>query len=260
MEKRIITLLLSLIVLAGATWAQQSDSKKINSIKRNSQYLYAEATMNTEEEAYQVAEELLTTYINEYIESKKKLNKAESVIVKDIASKCDKIQMMRGEMYRVFVYVKKSDIIPAENSITLVKPETPDSIADTEGVPPAVIEVLPSGEGQSADGMDAAPGEAPRLSEAWQQNVIDELLSLSSLTEAKALMNRLKAEYKIKRYGSYDECKNPANSFWLIADGNGRLQTILGPGTDRRTNFKTLQYDALENYSGFNAIWFTLSK
>lgn len=258
MEKRIIILLLSWIVLAGATWAQQSDTKKINSIKRNSQYLYAEATMNTEEEAYQVAEELLTTYINEYIESKKKLNKAESVIVKDIASKCEKIQMTRGEMSRVFLYVKKSDIIPAENSMTLIKPESPDSTFDTGEVPPAVIEVLPTNGNQFSDNMVA--GEAPRLSEAWQQNVIDELMLVSSLTEARALLNRLKAEYKIKRYGSYDECKSPANSFWLIADGNGTLQTILGPGTGQRTNFKTLQYDSLENYSGLNAIWFTLSK
>lgn len=258
MEKRIIMLLLSWIVLAGVISAQQSNTKLINSIKRNNQYLYAEATMNSEQEAYQVAEELLTTYINEYIESKKKLHKAESVIVKDIASKCEKIQMMRGEMYRVFVYVKKSDIIPAENSITLIKPENVDSIADTQEVPPAVIEVLPPDENRPLE--NALMGEAPQLSEAWQQNVIDELLSSSSFTAAKALLNRLKAEYKIKRYGSYDECKNPANSFWIIANESGTLQTILGPGTNQRTNFKTLQYDSLENYSGFNAIWFTLSK
>lgn len=243
MRKRAIVFMLSWIAVVGTVFAQESDTKKINSIKRNNQYIYAEATMSTEAEAYQIAEELLTTYINEYIETKKKLSQAENVIVKDVTGKCDKIQMRRGEMYRVFVYVKKSDLIPADNVVTFVKPEA---------VPePSEIDE-PSGEDVS--------DETLKLNVAWQQAVIDELLATSSLTEVKAMLNRLKAEYKVKRYGNYDECNNPATCFWLIIDGNGSVQTVLGPGVDQRANFKTLQYDSLKNYSGSNAIWFTLSK
>ncbi|MCD7898468.1 MAG: ApaG domain-containing protein [Bacteroides sp.] len=151
--------------------------------------------------------------------------------------------MRRGEMYRVFVYVKKSDLIPADNVVTFVKPEA---------VPePSEIDE-PSGEDVS--------DETLKLNVAWQQAVIDELLATSSLTEVKAMLNRLKAEYKVKRYGNYNECNNPATCFWLIIDGNGSVQTVLGPGVDQRANFKTLQYDSLKNYSGSNAIWFTLSK
>ncbi|MCD7898469.1 MAG: hypothetical protein LUH22_00915 [Bacteroides sp.] len=74
MRKRAIVFMLSWIAVVGTVFAQESDTKKINSIKRNNQYIYAEATMSTEAEAYQIAEELLTTYINEYIETKKKLS------------------------------------------------------------------------------------------------------------------------------------------------------------------------------------------
>lgn len=264
MRKRICVFLLSLAAIT-AVFAQQTDAKKINSIKRDDQYIYAEATMNTEEEAYQVAEELLATYINEYILSKKKLNKAERVIVKDIASKCEKIRMMRGEMSRVFVYVKKSDLIPADNALTLVKTEVQEKDTVCEA-PPAVVEDVPA-EGFTADDLPEedlpveiiARNENLRLNVSWQQAVVDELLGTSFLTGAKALLNRLRAEYKVKRYGSYNECKNPAACFWVIAGQDGYVQTVLGPGTERRTNFKTLQYDSLQNYSGSDAIWFTLS-
>ena len=224
------TLVLLGCIIAASISAQQSETKQINSIKRNNQYIYAEATMATESEAYQVAEELLTVYINDYVEDKKKLSKAENIIIKDIASNCDKIQMMRGEMYRVFVYVKKSDIIPADNLITMVKPEVVEVKPEpTIALPPAQIEELPQGEPvEVADN----PVES-----SWQQNVINELLAASTLTSAKASLNRLKVEYKVKRYGTYDECKNPNNCFWIIADNNGMIQTILGPGT-QRTNFK----------------------
>ena len=135
------TLVLLGCIIAASISAQQSETKQINSIKRNNQYIYAEATMATESEAYQVAEELLTVYINDYVEDKKKLSKAENIIIKDIASNCDKIHMMRGEMYRVFVYVTKSDIIPADNLITMVKPEVVEVKPEpTIALPPAQIE------------------------------------------------------------------------------------------------------------------------
>lgn len=247
MRKRGIVCLLLWITAIGMVFAQETDTKKINSIKRNNQYIYAEATMSTENEAYAIAEELLTTYINEYIDSKKKLSQAENVIVKDVSGKCDKIQMMRGEMYRVFVYVNKSDIIPAENVVTFVKPESANPEASVE----------------SANKHNAAGGdgnEALKLETAWQQALVDELLATSSLAGAKAVLNRLKVEYKVKRYGNYSECSNPADCFWLIIDENNLIQTVLGPGMEQRVNFRLMQYDSLKNHSGSNAIWFTLSK
>ena len=71
-------------------------------------------------------------------------------------------------------------------------------------------------------------------------------------------MNRMRAELKLKRYGSPDTCKNPVKSFWLIFDGE-EIITILGPGTADRTNFRSLTIDNLKNYSGKDAIWFTMS-
>ncbi len=289
MIKRFFLLVFGLVITI-TLCAQQSDSKKINSIKRNPSYLYAEATMETEEEAFNTAKEALMTYIQEYIDSKKSLSNANSVIVKDIANRCERMQMMRGDMYRVLVYVKKNDIIPAANSETIDRPNSAvvkDTIvavkadttalkqADTMAVNavavddglPTVNEInnKPNVFGNNSEEKEAVEQNmvetAAKLEIAWQQRVIDELLEASSLTEAKAMLNRFKAEFKVKRYGSYNECKNIGESFWLIVEnGGGSVKAILGPGADERTNFKTMIKDRLGNYSGYDAIWFTLAK
>ncbi len=289
MIKRIFLLVFGLVITI-TLCAQQSDSKKINSIKRNPSYLYAEATMETEEEAFNTAKEALMTYIQEYIDSKKSLSNANSVIVKDIANRCERMQMMRGDMYRVLVYVKKNDIIPAANSETIDRPNSAvvkDTIvavkadttalkqADTMAVNavavddglPTVNEInnKPNVFGNNSEEKESVEQNmvetAAKLEIAWQQRVIDELLEASSLTEAKAMLNRFKAEFKVKRYGSYNECKNIGESFWLIVEnGGGSVKAILGPGADERTNFKTMIKDRLGNYSGYDAIWFTLAK
>ena len=289
MIKRFFLLVFGLVITI-TLCAQQSDSKKINSIKRNPSYLYAEATMETEEEAFNTAKEALMTYIQEYIDSKKSLSNANSVIVKDIANRCERMQMMRGDMYRVLVYVKKNDIIPAANSETIDRPNSAvvkDTIvavkadttalkqADTMAVNavavddglPTVNEInnKPNVFGNNSEEKEAVEQNmvetAAKLEIAWQQRVIDELLEASSLTEAKAMLNRFKAEFKVKRYGSYNGCKNIGESFWLIVEnGGGSVKAILGPGADERTNFKTMIKDRLGNYSGYDAIWFTLAK
>lgn len=286
---RRIFLLVFWLAISITLCAQQSDSKKINSIKRNPSYLYAEATMETEAEAFNTAKEALMTYIQEYIDSKKSLSNANSVIVKDIANRCERMQMMRGDMYRVLVYVKKNDIIPADNSETIdrsntavvkdttvaVKADTTElkqvdtmavnTVAVDDGLPTVdEINNKPNVFGNNSEEKEVVEHStaetAAKLEIAWQQRVIDELLEASSLTEAKAMLNRFKAEFKVKRYGSYNECKNIGESFWLIVENGGPVKTILGPGADERTNFKTMIKDRLGNYSGYDAIWFTLAK
>ena len=72
--KRLLFVLAALLVFAFAKADNSNDiKKKINSIKKNSQYLYAEATAPTEDEAYDIAEEMLYEEVNEWAATKKKL-------------------------------------------------------------------------------------------------------------------------------------------------------------------------------------------
>ncbi len=277
MKKHLLTLALLLAVSAAAL--AQSVSKQINDIKRNGDFISAEATMDTEAQAYQVAEELLSKQLEEYVGEQKALKKAPNVIVKDVAGKAEKLQMSRGTMTRVFLFVKKSDVIAADNTRVFVQPKnTPakETVAkkkaeESKSAPQPAVAPQPTATPQptAVPQPAASPQPAPvteategdqslRLQKTWQQTVIDDLLACANVTEARAKMNRMRAELKLKRYGSPDTCKNPVKSFWLIFDGE-EIITILGPGTADRTNFRSLTIDNLKNYSGKDAIWFTMS-
>ena len=94
----------------------------------------------------------------------------------------------------------------------------------------------------------------------WQQQAMVSLLECADMTALRAKLNRLKAEYKIKRYGTADNCPSATDAYWAVFDGGGKLVTILGPGTGQRVDYKNMQYSSLERYKGMNALWFNFAK
>lgn len=285
MEKRILILLFICGLAANMVFSQSNTGKQINDIKRDGQYFYAESTLETEEKAHETATLMLANFINDYINSNN-LPHDKKITEQDL-TKAQSLSMKRGPMIRVFLYVKKSDFVPVGTVNETAAKEEPEvqipmakeePIAKKEPVE-EVVEQKP--EAKTTDNSEQAipaesesdtkptdqpvetvDGNSMRLSVPWQQTAIDDMLKKTSLTEVVALLSRLKAEYKVKRMGTYNESKNAALSFWVICenDSNGSLITILGPGTDSRVNFKTLQHDSLGNYSGKNAMWFDFAK
>lgn len=240
----------------------QSISKQINDIKRSSKYICAEATLETETEAYKLAEELLADEVSKFSSGQKSLKGAQNVIVKDVAGKAEKLQMNRGTMTRVFLYVKKSDIIAADNTRVLIQPQITaetkkTTVRSEKKSEKTFVSQIESVNGTNANNTDIHPLNLPIK---WQQEVIDDLLSCLTNVEAMKLMNRLQAEHKLKKYGAANSCQNPEHSFWLIFDEQGKIITILGEGQSVRTNFRTQTKEELSKYSGMGAIWFTLSK
>ena len=93
----------------------------------------------------------------------------------------------------------------------------------------------------------------------YQQNVIDALLQCANLNEVSAKLSRLRNEYRVKKYGTYDDCPNIASCYWIVLnrDSEMSMNTILSTGNDK-TNLKTSQYDSLSKYTGYILIWFRL--
>lgn len=253
-----ICLLLGLLLTTTLASAQ-SVSKQINDIKRDTAYISAEATLETEAKAYELAEELLTHQIEEYIGDRKVLRKAPNVIVKDVAHKAERIMMNRGEMTRVFLYVKKSDVIAAQNTRVLVQPGNVKSTDENSGQPGTVVIEAPAVPNDTAKNDTIAKREGTIEPPSWQRQVIDDLLKCATVTEAQSVLSRLQAEMKVKRYGRPDNCSHPDKCYWLIFDGEGKVITVLGPGIFERTNYRTNTTDNLSNFRGNGAVWFTLS-
>lgn len=220
------------------------NTKKMNSIKKSSQYLYAEATMETADEAYQIANDLLLLQVKEYAQDKKAFHDKD-ILIRNIQGRQDSLQIPRGDMVKVFLYVKKNDILDVDNVVLL---ENPSVEKKEENI------VVP----EKVKHKVSAADMALKLPLAWQQDVIDQLLSAGSYTEARALLSRLKAEFKIKKTGPMNECKSLSEVFLLIGK-NGQVTTVLGPGSTTRTDFKAMNKTS-DTYDTYEKVWFTLSK
>lgn len=117
---------LSLVICCLTAVGQDVEIKeKINKIKKSTSYICAEATLPTKEEAYSLANDLLMTEINHWINKEGKLSEAlkflkkdnstkkiKQIVIEDINSCHETYDMKRGNSVRAFVFVKKSQIIP----------------------------------------------------------------------------------------------------------------------------------------------------
>ena len=113
-----ITLLFLLFICSVSIYAQATEEQKktINNIKKNNSYIYAEATLEDQQEAYSLAQELLFERINEYVAKQKEFSTAKETVIVNQNYVTEQIQLPRGNMFRAFLYVKKSDIIAVDNA------------------------------------------------------------------------------------------------------------------------------------------------
>lgn len=275
MKQKIFFAIVFMLVCITATAQQASVGKQINEIKRNTIYLYSEATLADESDAKDLACELLLKQISEYIGTRLDITDSSNVLVKDIKAMSESLTMMRGTMYRVFVYVKKSDIegvqnvtiidketipnvgrsIPVRNEEENVKTNTKYTSTATETKPTVSVETTHTISTNNSVSVTSETAGASNL-EKWKQQAIYLLLSCNDIKDVQNKLNRLKAEYKIKRYGTADNCRSVDQSFWIIFDEKGILVTILGNENNGRVDYKTMQKSSLDRYKGMNAVWF----
>ncbi len=239
--KKIIAVATLLLLGTISLFAQKSVAEQINDIKRSRSYLYGEATMKTQEEAKETALELLELEVERYVSEKKKLKNAENVVIREIKNNVESLDMKRGTMFRVFLYVKKSDVIPindAENTVTI------DREADKQE------------ESQAVSGNDTRPVTSPVLSP--KEEALQRIVSLVQFSEARDCFVDLKSKGIIKEYGKYSTMKDGNQSYLLVYNREGIIEAVLSPGGDIRKNIKTGKDDSLSNYSGRGALWFTM--
>lgn len=254
MMKQCVYILIGYLMIANTTFGQ-SNIQEINAIKRNNSCIYAEATLPTEQEANELAQELLVKYIEDYLKEDTLKGAYTNFVVKDIIGKREKLSMKRGEMVRVFLYVKKEDIIPAKNLMTLQK-EEPKHANEKDSHKSSKMKAKE----EKKDAQSLPTTTKPIITPINQpSSVIMELMKSSSAEDALETLARLKAEYKVKRYGSYGECKDISAVYWLILGEDNTLCAILDKGENKRIDFMTNTYTSLKAYSGKSAIWFTLS-
>lgn len=90
---------------------------QINQIKKNtSDYIYAEITATTESDAKMLAEDLLYEEINKWAATQQNLQASQKFLVNNKTSCITTLSTTRGNMFRCFMYIRKSDIQNANNA------------------------------------------------------------------------------------------------------------------------------------------------
>lgn len=240
--KKHISLFLTFILMAclsaGAQDNQAELKSKVNEIKKSPDYIYAETTRETAEEAKSAAEEQLYNNINIWVAQEKKLRGAKQVIVAQAKADYEEYQLQRGNMVRAFLYVKKSDIIAADNVRVLDVNPLEDEAKEDEAQQPA------------ADPQPATP--AVEISP-----LVKELTGIATIQAFGTRIKELKAQGKVGVYGKYKELSDPDNCLLVVYNRQGTIEAVLTAGA-QRYNATTALPDAIANYPGCAAIGFTL--
>lgn len=222
-------LLMPSIILSAQTVDEKK--KEINKIKKSSQYIYAEATASTEQEAKELAEEILYQEINEWVASQKKLRQSSDILISDRKELWATVSLLRGNMYRSFIYVKKSNIQSADNT-EIISNDNHDNLTST-------VEQMKN---QAAN--------------AYPETVT-KIAACQEYTEMANMIKEMEAQGKIEHYARYASLTKPENYYLAIYDKTGKVKAVLSPGNER-TNVVTGQADAVTNYAGCGAIGFTV--
>lgn len=113
-------MLLACFPTIAAAQDEEDVKTRINRIKRDTSYLYGEATMPTREEAMTLAKDFLCSYIEQWISETHDAGKIRSVVARDLVADCEELSLMRGSMFRAFAYVLKSDLYAVDTDAVAI--------------------------------------------------------------------------------------------------------------------------------------------
>lgn len=251
MRKLYVTLLVYMLQL-GILCAQTYTSKDFNNIKRSKEYFYYDITMDNEQKAREAANVNLAKLINDYCVENAITNvKVGANELKDV----EYMKMDKNGLVRILAYVKREAYVGKDKIVANTKPEPKQAVV-------AIVNIQPSVKAPSAETAALAKNEAASSLAKWQQEVLQNLCSITSAEKLIMKLSELQVQYKVKRFGLKNDCRNEEQCFWVVYDSNKNVVAILGPGTTARFNFLKGVNDKLENYTeqGIDAIWFQLSK
>ena len=226
-----VVLLFAFCSLASAQSNVDEKKREINSIKKSpDQYLYVEVVDSLEEVAVTKAQHYLQDEIDEFVEQQAKLKNAPKIVAVDMKKV---VTMPRGNnRVRAFAYIKKSNIIAADNAVVLKR--------------------------------DAKPAETkPAIKDATvktkRQETIDKLLTVKRFADLEGCLNKLKSEGFISKFGKQKTLQNLDLYVLVIYNRNGDIEAVLSEGP-QRTNLATGKVDNISNYKERGAIGVMISK
>lgn len=274
--KRISYLYIIMCICCAFATAQtntQNAIQEINQIKRSGDdYFFAEATSQTWEEALENAKTLLSAQIELWAKTEPSDETVE-VYVARASEHLFEIKATRGQLFRAFVYVKKSAILALSSTddvlvvpvnkeetpvVTLVTPVQEESVRSEINETPAEKEQQIVAEYTVPEPPQKQPSPNPEK-ELYQLTPFErEMLSVSSFNNVSDFIRNLQGSNKIGKLGKYADMPHDIECYLFVYNQQGEIPAHLHKTSDGFFNLKTKQADDIKNYKGCGALWFSL--
>ena len=219
-------------------------TKSINKVKRDTTYIYAESTTKDLNESYNNARALLEMQVGEWVRKQYPTEDIEVCIVK-AKDHIMQLDTRRGELYRAFVYVKKSDIMPVadKSEVTVFEVAPPKNQTQPEVAPAIIVK------------EDAPEQEKPVIELTSEEK---QMKMVKSFYEVEPYIKGLKSEGKLNKFGKYATMPENEDCHLFVYDKQGNISALLRKSGDKQFNLNTLKEDNVKNYKNCGAIWFQL--
>ena len=246
--KTTLTILLFFVVGHLSSNAQSAEdvSKNINKMKRDTMYIYAEATMKDLNEAYNGARAILEMKVGDWVRNQHPGEGVELCIVK-AKEHFEQLETRRGDFYRAFVYVRKSDILPVvDKSEVTVLEVAPLSRPNKPIAQPAIIV------------EEEAPAQTKKVPTLELTPEEKQMKLIKSFYDVEPYIKGLESKGALKKYGKYATMPVDADCHLFVYDKKGNISALLRKSGNTQHNLNTLKEDNVKNYKNCGAIWFQL--
>lgn len=255
-----IILFLLLSIVANAQSAS-SAIEQINKIKMDTSYISSEATMLTWDEAYAGAKAILEATIQDWAKSKRMNIKDGALMVKSNKNILE-IKTNRGKYVRVFLYVRKSDIIPVDKKqdVMVIKQDDGASYKSLKESEARRFdeEEMKNGNVKSRIVVlsDDTKDQSPEIELTEDEK---EFASVNRFDSIQPVVEKLKKDEKLFDYGKYKDLPSEGRCYLFVYDKNGTVEAVLKRDSTM-LNLRTKQEDDIDNYKGCGAIWLRLKE
>lgn len=224
--------------------AQNTDvAKSISEVKRDTSYIYAEATMKDLDESILGAKAILEVKVGDWLRSQYPEENMELCITKAKEHSFE-IQTRRGEYHRAFVFVKKSDIMAVSKLSDVIVLQVPTKEEQAQVTPAEIISE-----------ESASVVEEPKVTLTADE---EQMKVISKFYDIEPYIKGLQGKGRNLEYGKYATMPKDADCHLFVYNKQGDVAAVMRKDSNGFVNLNTLNTDNIDNYKNCGAIWLQL--
>lgn len=252
----------------------KAKGKEINNIKRSGDAAYADVYQEaeSESEALTEAEEkskaMLQAHVIEIFAKRLGMSKKD---VQDIwaviESRCKHVVVKRGDLYRVFTYVMKSqfdpEYVPEPKPEPYPKPKPEPKpepepkpqpeVKDSVVLPPPIPDPEPQPEKKDTVTVPAPPAPEPEPApEVLVPDLCQKMIATKAFKPLMKFLNQQKVQQILMFGNAYKMQKHEKCYIVVVERASQTIVAVLDKGDSERMNFVSKKMDHYRNYKGGN--------